>query len=60
MNDNGVGILSNSEPMGITHNSDKDLPRVASHKPQQMRVAQLSTELDFLDTGKSTKTANFV
>ena len=60
INDNGVGILGNSEPMGMTHNSDEDLPRVASHEPQQIRVAQLSTELDFVDKGKSTKTANFV
>lgn len=61
INDNGVGILGNSEPMGMTHNSDEDLPTVlASHEPQQIRVAQLSTELDLLDKAKSTKTAIFV
>lgn len=60
INDNGVGILGNSEPMGMTHNLDEDLPTVASHEPQQIRVAQLSTELDLLDKVKSTKTAKFV
>ena len=57
---NGNGIWDKSNPMGMTHKSDENLPGVASHEPQEIIVTQLSTELDLLDNVKSTKTANFV
>ena len=57
---NGNGILDKTKPMGMTHKSDENLPRVASHEPQEIIAAQLSTELDLLDKVKSAKTANFV
>lgn len=57
---NGNGIWDESKTMGITHKSEEDWPRVTTHKPQEIEVAQLSTELDILDRVKSAKTANLV
>lgn len=57
---NGNRIWDRSKPMGMTHKSDKNLPNVASHKPQEIKIAQLLTELDILEEVKSAKTANFV
>lgn len=57
---NGNGIWNASEAMEMTHKSEEDWPIVATHKPQVIEAAQLSTELDILDGVTSAKTANFV
>ena len=57
---NGNGIWDKSKPMGMTHQSDEDLPEVASHEPQEVMVTQLSTELDISDNVKRRNTAKFV
>ena len=57
---NGSGIWDESTAMKMTHKSEKDWPRLASHEPQQIEVAQICTELDILDGAKSARAANFV
>ena len=46
--------------MEISHTSEKDWPRAASHEPQEIELAHLSTELDISDGAKSARAANFV
>ena len=57
---NGNGICDESKAMEISHTSEKNWPRAASHKPQEIELAHLATELDISDGAKSARAANFV
>ena len=57
---NGNGIWDESTALGMTHKSEKDWPTLASHEPQEIEVAQISTELDILGEAKSARAANSV
>ena len=58
---NGNRIWDDSMAMGMTHQSEKDWPLPASHKPQEIEVThKISTESDIFDGAERTRAANFV
>lgn len=57
---NGNEICDDSKAMEISHTSEMDWLRTASHEPQEIELAYLSTQLDISDGAKSARAANFV
>lgn len=57
---NGNGICDESKAMAITHGPGEGWPRAASHEPQEIEVAHISTELQILDGAKRARAADFV